>query len=255
MKISLLMELARRDFTEKYSGSALGALWSLLWPMVNIFIYTIVFGKIMSSRLEGVSIPYGYSVYLIAGIVPWTAFANTVSRSATVFTDRKNIISKVKIALPFFPLFIVISESVTFVFTMLLFFCILLVTGNPITGKIFYLPLIYLAQQLFAYALGFFIAIFQVFIRDLKEVTNITLQVWFWFTPIVYVYNILPDFAEKFVRYNPAYLFVKAYHDIFVFDAVPSPRHLIVLTALGFSILFGAHLLFKKLERDVRDFL
>ena len=95
MNLSLLIELTKRDFTERYSGSVLGVFWTFLWPLVNIFVYIVIFSQVMGARLQGSSSTYSYGIYLVAGILPWTAFANTVSRSATVLVDKKHIISKI----------------------------------------------------------------------------------------------------------------------------------------------------------------
>ncbi len=255
MNISLLIELTKRDFTERYSGSVLGVFWSFLWPLVNIFVYTVIFSQVMGARLQNSSSSYGYGIYLVAGILPWTAFVNTVSRSATVFVDKKSVISKINISLPSLPLYIVMSESITFLITLFIYISFLVMTGTPLKKTLIFLPAIYLVQQIFAFSLGFLIAIFHVFIRDLKEITGIVLQIWFWFTPIVYVYDILPEFAKKMVAYNPAFYFVKSYQDIFVLNQTPNFIHLLQLTILSHAVLLASYLIFKKLEKDIRDFI
>lgn len=255
MNFSLLIELTKRDFTERYSGSILGVFWTFLWPLVNIFIYIVIFSGVMGARLQGHSSPYGYGIYLIAGILPWTAFANTVIRSATVFVDKKNIISKIKISLPSLPLYVVMSESITFLITLFLFIVFLVATGTPLKKTLIVLPAVYLVQQIFAFSLGFLISIFHVFIRDLKEVASIVLQIWFWFTPIVYVNDILPDFAKKLVVYNPAFLFIKSYQDIFVLNQVPNFIHLLELTVLAHVLLLLGYGIFRRMEKDIRDFI
>jgi lipopolysaccharide transport system permease protein len=253
--LSLLIELTKRDFTERYSGSVLGVFWTFIWPLVNIFIYTVIFSQVMGARLQGGSSTYSYGVYLIAGILPWTAFANTVSRSATIFADKKGIISKIKVSLPSLPLYIVMSESITFLIALFIYMVFLLLTGTPLRITLVFLPVIYLVQQIFAFSLGFLITIFHVFIRDLKEITGIVLQIWFWFTPIVYVYDILPAFAKNLVVLNPAFLFIKAYQDIFVLNNVPNFVNLLKLSVMAHLLLLAGYVIFKKLERDIRDFL
>ena len=89
------------------------------------------------------------------------------------------------------------SESVTFVVTLAIFLVIILITGIPLSWYLVLIPLVYIIQQVFAYALGFFLAMFVVFLRDLKEVVAIGFQIWFWFTPIVYGFDILPPLAQK----------------------------------------------------------
>jgi lipopolysaccharide transport system permease protein len=255
LNFSLILELAKRDFTERYSGSLLGFMWSFIYPLINILIYMIIFGSLMGARLPGMSSIWGYGVYLIAGLVPWTAFTNTVTRASTVFLDKKNIIAKIHVDLPTLPLFIVISESVTFVVTLAIFLAILLLTGIPLSLYLALIPLLYLIQQLFAYALGFFLAMFVVFLRDLKEVVAIGFQIWFWFTPIVYVFDILPGFAQKILILNPMLAVVSAYHDIFVYQRMPSFFYLTIVLIVSIMLIVIDYAIFKKLEKDIRDFI
>ena len=255
MNLSLLIELTKRDFTERYSGSVLGVFWAFIWPLVNIIVYTVIFSQVMGARLQGSSSTYSYGIYLVAGILPWTAFVNTVSRSATIFVDKKAIISKIRVSLPSLPLYIVMSESITFLITLFIYIVFLVLTGTPLRKTIILLPAIYLVQQIFAFSLGFLISIFHVFIRDLKEITGIVLQIWFWFTPIVYVYDILPAVAKKLVHMNPAFLFIKSYQDIFVLNQVPDSVNLLKLSVIAHLLLLAGYVIFKKLERDIRDFL
>jgi lipopolysaccharide transport system permease protein len=255
VNFSLILELAKRDFTERYSGSALGFLWSFVYPLINILIYMIIFGSLMGARLPGMSSVWGYGVYLIAGLVPWTAFANTVTRASTVFLDKKNIIAKIHVDLPTLPLFIVISESVTFVVTLAIFLLILLITGIPLSWYLVLIPLIYFIQQVFAYALGFFLGIFVVFLRDLKEVVTIGFQIWFWFTPIVYTFDILPALAQEILFWNPMLSVVSAYHDIFVFQRMPSFFYLTLVLIGSVVLIVVDYVIYKKLEKDIRDFI
>ena len=255
MNFSLILDLAKRDFIERYSGSTLGFVWSFIYPLINILIYMIIFGSLMGARLPGMSSVWGYGVYLIAGLVPWTAFANTVTRASTVFLDKKNIIAKIHIDLPTLPLFIVISESVTFIVTLAIFLLILVVTGFSFSWYLVLIPVLYLIQQLFAYALGFFFAMLVVFIRDLKEVVAIAFQIWFWFTPIVYVFDILPSGIQQVLIWNPMRAVVSGYHDIFVYQRIPSFFFLSLVLIVSIALIVLDYVIFKKLEKDIRDFI
>jgi lipopolysaccharide transport system permease protein len=255
MNFSLIIELAKRDFIERYSGSALGFIWSFIYPLINILIYMVIFGSLMGARLPGMTSVWGYGIYLIAGLVPWTAFANTVTRSSTVFLDKKNIISKIHVDLPALPLFIVLSETITFCVTFVIFLLILLITGFVFTPLLLLVPIVYVIQQVFAYSLAFFLAMFVVFLRDLKEVVTIGFMMWFWFTPIVYVYEILPAFVQQILFWNPMLPVISAYHDIFVYQRMPSFYYLSIVLILSIMLIVLDYVIFKKLERDIRDFI
>jgi lipopolysaccharide transport system permease protein len=255
MKLRLLIEFTKRDFTERYSGSILGVGWSFISPLVNIMIYTLIFSKIMSARMPGVEGEYSYSIYLVSGLIPWLAFANTVSRSSTVYLDKKHIISKVNLSLFRLPMFIVISETITFLITMAIFLGFLLVIDYQLSLAMLILPFIYVVQQIFAFALGFIIAQLTVFIRDLKEFTAILMQIWFWFTPIVYVVAIVPGSLSQLMVYNPVYSFIKIWQSVFVYHSIPDLSGLMIITLIAHCLLIMAFLMYRVLEKDIRDFL
>jgi lipopolysaccharide transport system permease protein len=255
MNYSLIRELAKRDFIERYSGSVLGFTWSFIYPLVNILIYMVIFGNLMGARLPGDSSVWSYGVYLVSGLIPWLAFSNTVSRASTVLIDKKNIIAKIHIHLPSLPLFIVLSESITFIVSMTIFLFILFLTGYSLTSLILLIPVINFVQQEFAYALGLFLGMFVVFLRYLKDVVAIGFLIWFWFTPIVYLFEILPPLAQKVLIWNPALAFISAYHAIFIYQTMPSFIYLGLLLFIGVVLIMIDFFIFRRLEKDIRDFI
>lgn len=146
MNLHLLFEFTKRDFTERYAGSVLGVIWTFIWPLVNIFIYTVIFANIMGARLPGTSSTYSYSIYLVAGIAPWTAFSNTVLRSSSIFVDKKHIISKIRITLPFLPFYIALSETIVFIITISIYVTFLVLTKHPLKSSVIFIPFIYMVQ-------------------------------------------------------------------------------------------------------------
>jgi lipopolysaccharide transport system permease protein len=255
VSISLILELTKRDFSDRFAGSGLGSVWAFIWPLVSLFIYIIIFGKVMGAKLPGSSEFYAYSIYLTVGLLPWTAFASTVSRSTAVFLDKNNLISKIQVSLPSLLIHIVLSETVTFVITMTVFFVFLFLSGYQFHINLILIFFLYYLQQLFAFGIGLLAATLTVFIRDLKEVIGILLQLWFWFTPIVYIQDILPELLKKAMFFNPAYIIISSYQKIFVFNDSPPYAALIILTVVTHFIIWGAYFIFRALEKDVRDFL
>jgi lipopolysaccharide transport system permease protein len=255
LNISSIWDLTKRDFSERFAGSALGAVWALIWPLVNLAIYIVVFGRLMGARLPGTSDAYAYGIYLASGLLPWTALAGTISRSTSAFLDKRHIISKVSVSLPALLLVINLSESITFLISMGFFFIFLLLSGWELSHHLMLLPFLFLLQQIFAFGFGLLTATLTVFLRDLREVVGIVLQLWFWFTPIVYVKEILPDMVKEIMIYNPSYVIIESYHRIFVFHEAPSIKALLILTVAAHGLLFVSYMVFRVLEKDVRDLL
>jgi len=252
-QMPFLWELAKRDLWERYSGSSLGVIWSFIYPLVTVFIYLIIFANIMGAQLPGSSNVYSYGIYLIAGVIPWTAFVSTITRTSTIYLDKRHIISKIPVDLNCFPFYIVISETIIFAITFSIFFLFLLTTGYVFTPILVVIPLIFIFQQLFAYTLGAILGMLVVFIRDMKEVVNVIFQFWFWLTPIVYVYGILPEFFKFFQFFNPAFWFISGYQQVLSYHSFPDWSLLGVLILVVCLLFFVKIKMMRMLERDIRD--
>jgi len=258
LNISLLLNFTKQDLIDRYSGSILGGAWSFILPLVNILIFVLVFSKIMGAKLAvfGAEFtPYGYSIYLVAGILAWTAFSNSVVRTTNIFKEKASLIAKVNISLSLLPLYILLTETVIFVISMSFFGLFLLLIDFPLSWHWLFIPVLYALQQLLAYSLGFVFATLSVFIRDIRELVNVMIQLWFWCTPIVYVIHILPEFAQQLFHFNPMYIIISAYREVIIFHRLPELGSLAILLSLSIGLLLVALYSFRKLERDVRDFI
>jgi lipopolysaccharide transport system permease protein len=258
VNVPLLLHFARQDLLDRYASSILGGLWTFIFPLVNILIFIFVFSKIMGARLASFGVEfseYGYSIYLVTGMLAWSSFSLTLSRVTNVFIDKAALIGKVNISLRTLPLYILISEGVIYAVSMLLFAIFLLLIDFPFTWHWLLVPAIYVVQQLLAYAIGFFCAVISVFVRDVREFVTVLVQVWFWLTPIVYVVTILPESYQALLMLNPVYLLIESYRDAILLHQLPAAMPIVVIATLA-AILLGTALFgLRKLERDIRDFL
>ncbi|MBY4676798.1 ABC transporter permease [Marinobacterium arenosum] len=258
MNKALLINFVRQDLIDRYSGSLLGGAWSFVMPLVNILIFVLIFSKIMGARLEILGAEfaeYSYSIFLVTGILGWNALSNTISRVTNVFSDKASLIGKVNISLVVMPVYIVLTETIIFAISYLFFMFFILLIGFPLSWHFLLIPLIFVVQQLMAYALGFICAVLSVFFRDIREFVSVILQLWFWLTPIVYVVNILPEKVRIFFMLNPAYHLVTAYRDLVMYQRMPDWTALSILFATSALLLMLGVWMFRKLERDIRDFI
>ena len=138
---------------------------------------------------------------------------------------------------------------------MFIFLGFFIVTGQKLSTAMLILPFVYVVQQILAFALGFLLAQLTVFIRDLKEFTAILMQLWFWFTPIVYVVSIVPSSLSEILVYNPVYQIINIWHQVFVYQTIPDMTGIIVITVAAHALLFITFLMYRILEKDIRDFL
>jgi len=250
----LLVRLVRQDLLERYAGSTLGSAWLLINPITQILIFTTVFSGLFAPRLPGNASVYDYGTYLVSGIMPWAAFANTVVRTAGVFIERRAILTKVPVGLPTIAVHIAISEGIVLSAILMVVVAMQLAFGG-LTPNVLYLPLLVAQQQLLGFCIGAAGAVLTVFIRDTKDALAVVLQIWFWLTPIVYVLSVLPAPVQALQSFNPANWFIDGYHRALVFGAPPSYGLMILSLCAGAVGSWIALRVIRRLERDIRDFL
>ncbi len=256
MNLALLWHFVKQDFSNRYSGVALGRGWLLITPLLQILIFVVVFGGLIGPRLpETHAGAYGYGIYLVSGVLPWTAFASTISRLTTVFFDKRGILSKVPLSLSMVALHIPLVEAITLAATLALFSLLALAFSVPLHAGFLALPLLILCQQLMGFALGLFGAILMVFLRDIREMVGVVTMLWFWMVPIVYTIDSVPHFMQAIQTYNPAWWFVREYHQIFVYGAAPDLGNIALMLAGGAAASGVMVRLLSYCEHQIRDAL
>jgi len=251
----LLWHLVRQDFIDRYSGSALGVTWMLIVPLMQILVFTLVFGKLIGPRIPGSDSVYAYGLYLVSGILPWIAFANTIGRTTGVFVEKAGILGKVPVSLAQVAVHVAIAEAITLVAVLGLFIGLMVVLFGPPPPQALYAPLLLIFQQTMAFTLGLAGAILTVFLRDVKEFVGVVTFLWFWMTPIVYLARDVPEIMQAAQVYNPSFWFIEAWHQIMVYGERPDFADLGAKFAAICLICAGLLRLLRHWEREIRDFI
>ena len=249
----LLWQMVSTDLRGRYVGSTLGMFWSIIHPLVLISIYTLVFSHVMQARLAGNSGPYDYSVYLCAGLLPWMAFQEILTRCTTVFLDQANLVKKVAFPKTLLHGYVLGAAGMNLALMLMAFFFFLLLIGHPLTWSFCLWPLFLLLQLLFATGLGFFASVLNVFFRDTAQVVSVFLQFWFWLTPIVYPPGVLPEGFYFLLSLNLLYRFIQVHQELVLTGRLPSGTDTTFLVGLSLVALVGGVGFFRLLRRRIPD--
>lgn len=253
--LKMAFDFAKRDFKERYMGMGLGQLWFILNPVIMITIYSIIFSELMKLKADISDHAFSYSVYIVPGIIAWTAFTTLINRTREIFSSRAGLIKKINVPAYTYQISIFITETLILLLSMFLGMIFLLLVNYPLTLSFLWLLPIILLQSIFAFAFGVILSLFAPFIKDLKVVVPIFLQLWFWMTPIIYMQELIASKYPWILTYNPFYYYVHLYQDIFVFGKSPTFASLLIITLLSFSTLALAAYLYKKMVSTIKDII
>lgn len=243
----------KREFQSKYRNSLLGAAWTILNPLAMIVVYTIIFAKVMHTRLPGVDTTFAYSIYLCAGVLTWGMFAEITGRAQNIFIDNANLIKKLSFPRLCLPVSVVASAGLNFVILFGLFSGFLLVSGNfPGWAYLALFPVLAL-QVVFSIGLGISVGVLNVFFRDVGQFFTLFLQFWFWLTPIVYPVTILPERLQFLMTFNPMARLIQAYQTILVNGQWPNWQALGPVAILSLLLCGLGLRLFRKHAGEMVD--
>jgi lipopolysaccharide transport system permease protein len=250
-----VLSMVGREFQARYLGSVLGSLWAVLNPLAMILIYTIIFGQLMRGRVAGHGDGLSYGIFLCAGVLTWGMFTEIVQRCVAVFVDQANLLKKMSFPRAALPAIVLVSAALNFAIVVGLLLLVLLVLGRfPGWALLGLVPLL-LIQQSIALGIGVGLGVLNVFFRDVGHVIGIGLQLWFWFTPIVYPLPILGERARSLVALNPMTNIVAGYQGILLEGQWPHWPVFLPQLALAVAALALGRAIFRRLSGEMVDYL
>ena len=215
----LLRNLVVSDIRIKYKGSALGLLWSMLNPAFTLGIYYVVFSIVLNNGYPN------YAIFLFSGLVVWNLFQTAVFSATGVIVDRAGLVKKVSFPREILPLASVGSAVIYFLIQMVVLVIFLVVFHHsPEWNMLPIVPITFVNVYLFAASVSVVMAGLTVYLRDLKHLMEVLLQLWFWMSPVVYSYSNsmavkLATYHLKLVYYlNPMALCVLTFQRAFYAD-------------------------------------
>jgi len=249
---SLLFQLVRRDFQERFVGSAVGWVWGLIHPLVLLLSWVYVFGYALGVRLPASAVTQHYPLYIFSGMLPWMLFSETVQRSASSLLDHANLITKTVFPAEFVPASVFLSTLVSHLLALALMIAATLIWDKKISAGIFLLPLYMFLIGLLAVGIGWIAASLHVFLRDTAQMVSVVLTAWFWMTPIMIPEERVP---RLLLIANPMYFAVKLYRQAIFTTNLPGWRDLAALALSGAAVFLAGGLFFRYMKRGFADVL
>src|SRR5436190_17103858 len=138
---SLLFQLVRRDFEQRFIGSAIGWIWGLIHPLVLLLSWTFVFQVCLRQKVPAGEETTNYPLFLFAGMLPWLLFSETVQRSASSLLEQANLITKTVFPSEIIPVSVFLSSLVGHLLALTLVVGAVGVVLNQISIFLVVLPL------------------------------------------------------------------------------------------------------------------
>jgi ABC-2 type transport system permease protein len=249
----LFRNLVRREARQRYKGSSLGLVWTLVNPLIAVAVYALVFRYLFKIQIDN------YALFLFVGLAGWTFFFGGAQVASTSLVGNANLVKKVSFPREVIPLSSMTANSLTAVvmFAIAVPLCLVLSTGDRLAVLALPVPLVLLTAL--TIGLGLIVAALNVYFRDIEHILAAIALPWMFLTPIYYTYDTLPLTADGGSTWiadalhwgNPVSPFFVAIHESLFFGRWPDVLDLGYAALAAAAVLGFGWWLFQRLEGEM----
>ncbi|MFA5683147.1 MAG: ABC transporter permease [Lysobacteraceae bacterium] len=248
----MIAYLVRQDLAQRFAGNTLGLAWAVLAPLLQLAVFATVFQLIFKARVPGLD-GAGYVVYLSLGMWPWFALSDAIGRGATTYTDQAALLSKVAIA----PWKLVAARVITAFLLHGLGFLVVTILLWLFTPHVTpaWLPLTlpaWIALAGIAFAGAMWVAVLNVFFRDVQQIAQYLLTAFMFMTPILYAASTGPEALARAQQWNPFASAIGGIRDPLMGQGWQSPWLAWLFAVLALAVALWSY---RRFRSSLVDFL
>jgi lipopolysaccharide transport system permease protein len=240
--------LVWRDIKILYAQTILGFSWAILAPLIQIAIFTIIFGKVAKLDTDGIP----YFLFSTIAIIPWTYMSNAMTASSQSLVTGQQMLGKIYFPRLIFPWVPIFSKLVDFMISLLILLPVFIYYQITPTWNLIYLPLFVIMMMCVPAAIGMWLSALAIRFRDVKFAMQFGLRLLIYTAPILYSASSIPESYRLIYSLNPIVGVIEGFRACLL--GTPMPWIYIVpgIITSVIVVLLGA-MYFKKMERVFVD--
>jgi lipopolysaccharide transport system permease protein len=238
-----------REVKVRYKQTALGVAWAVLQPVMTMAILTMIFGLFVHVPSDGLP----YPLFVLAALLPWTYFAEALSRSSVSLVGDAQLIRKVYFPRLIMPLAAAVSPAVDFFLAFILLLGLMAWYGISPTWGLILLPGFLLLGLVTALAVGIWLSALNVRYRDVRHTIPFLIQCWMYASPVAYPVSVVPEGWRLLYGLNPMAGVIEGFRWALLGTASPDIGVMAVSLLAVLGLLVGGLLFFHRLEQTFAD--
>ena len=245
----LVLVLARREVSIRYSQTVVGLLWVLLQPLITTAIFTMVFVFFLRIPDQGAF----YPLFAFSGIAIWQYFTRIVSDGGNSLVSSSAMITKVSFPRMIVPLISPIAAGLDCLIAIIVLMVLTIAFGAHLSWTVIFAPLVIIAVGLFGYSIVLWLAPFNAVYRDIGIVTPFVIQIAMYLSPIVYPASLVPEKIRWFYELSPVAVMVDSMRWAVLGTNAPSLVGIAVFAVTTVLLFWGGTRTFRNMEGTLVD--
>jgi lipopolysaccharide transport system permease protein len=245
----LLYFLIWRDIKVRYKQTVLGAAWAIIQPFFTMVVFSLFFGRLAKIPSDGVP----YPIFSFAALVPWTFFANGLSKASNSLVGSSNLIKKVYFPRLTIPIANVLSGVVDFVLAFMMLIGMMIFFGVTPTINVLWLPFFLLLALVTSLGVSLWLSAMNVQFRDVQHIIPFITQFWLFATPIAYPSSLLSEPWRTIYAINPMVGVVEGFRWALLSTDTAPGLMVLISSLVALAILVSGLFYFRRLEKTFAD--
>lgn len=250
----LAIKLGKNDLRNRFANTSLGTIWGFAQPFVFMLTYVIVFQYILKTGSSG---EYPYVVWFLPGMSMWMFCSDAILTASNSIRNYSYLVKKVVFPVDIIPIISLTSSS--FIGIFLIFIAVIVSSIFGYIPNFFTVIYILFCAITFIIALTRFTSALTTVVPDFAQLLNILMQLFMWFTPIIWNLSMLSEGWRKFFKAFPFTYLVEGFRQAFMADStiITDSNYLYTILFWGITIILfiWGNAVFKKTKKDFADVL
>ncbi len=244
----LFFFLVWRDIKVLYAQTIMGFAWAILNPMIQIVIFSIIFGKVAKLDTDGIP----YVLFSTVAIIPWTYMSEAMSKASQSLVAGQSMLGKVYFPRVLFPITPVLAKLVDFSISLLLLIAVMVYYQVPPTWNVLLLPFLILLMMIIPAGIGLWLSALSIRFRDVKFAMPFLIRMLIYSAPILYTASSIPDGYRLIYSLNPIVAVIEGFRACLLGTEVPW-QFILPGTVVAALLLVTGAIYFRKMERVFVD--
>jgi ABC-type polysaccharide/polyol phosphate export permease len=244
--------LVERDFRARYKQAFLGITWAFVQPLIMVLVFNLVVRKAVTVHDHGVP----YVLFSYVGLLPWNMFSEAITLGSISLVSNQSLLNKLNCPREAFPTASVFLAGLDMLVSLPGLIIWFFVFGFVPKGTLYMVIPILAVQLLFTWATTLIVSILLVYVRDLRQIVPLLMQVGLLATPVAYGMETIPHrYWTAYSFLNPMGPIIDSYRRVILYGQMPN-WHLMGPATITTAVLVLVGIrIFKRLETGIADIL
>lgn len=252
----LVEQLIKNDIEQRYKGSILGILWSIMVPIIMLCVYTFVFGEVFQAKWEiDTGNKYQFALVLFCGLSTFNMVSEVMSRSTTLIASNVNYVKKVIFPLELLPFIITISALFNCGISFMILLIAKLLLTHTISCTIYQIFFAFIPLIVISIGIGLIISALSVYLKDIANIISVLVTILMYMSPVFFPLSGIPEKFRFICLVNPMTYLIENFRNVTLYGENLNLSYYLISLVCALVIYKLGYALFKRAQIGFADIL